>query len=596
MPARLPINPSCRPPLPARKLRRLMAVAAGREPADIVLTHINLVNVNGPQVEENTALAMCGDRVAAIGPNLDHIIGPKTQVMGGGGRFCLPGMIDAHTHLDSIFSVRAFARLALASGNTTVATEMAMIANAAGEEGLKGFMAEASNIPMRVFFLVPPLVPPFPHLETSAGLDLKAFKNLLRRADVLGVGEMYWRPALDLPDWIMDRLAAARRIGKRLEGHAAGARHWNLQAYRAGGITSCHESTSPEEALERLGLGMAVHLREGFVRCELPAMGPLAARKNVDFRGVTLSTDLATPEMLLQTGVMNELVRRAVAIGFDPLQAIQMVTLNPAEYFGLSDLGRITPGALADLVLVDNIQDLKVDLVMVGAKVVASQGLLTVDIPDFEYPEEMYRSFKLTKVTPADFRLSAPTGPVKVRAVAIANATITKEEVVETRAVAGRIASDPAQDLLKVAVFNKHSFKPQGALGLARGLGLKSGAVATSLIWDTNNVFCAGVTDEEMANAVNRLLKLQGGMVVVEGKKVLAELPMPVGGVISTKSFPDLMEETVAVEKAVHGLGCPIPRPFLTLQTFCFTGLPFLRLTDKGLVDVRKGEIVPLMV
>lgn len=590
------LNSSCLPDLSPRKLKRLMSVAAGREPADRLIRGVRLLNVHTPAVEDGVSLALAAERVAAVGPNLDHLAGERTEVIDGRDRLVLPGMIDAHTHLDSIFTVREFARLALISGNTTVMTETAMIANAAGPEGVDGFMAEASNIPLRVFFLAPPLIPPFPNLETSAGFDFPAFRTMLKRPDVIGVGETYWRPALDLEPRTLKRFALARALGKSLEGHAAGARGANLQAYRAGGVSACHEPIAPEEVFERLALGMAVQIRDGYIRRDLPAMGPVAAKRDLDTRRLILATDLAAPEMLLKTGVMNELVRRAVAVGFDPLRAVQMVTLNPADHFGLRDLGRINPGALADLVLVDDLKGMNVETVMVGGNVVAHRGMLTVDIPDFEYPQALYDSFRLKRVQATDFALVAPSGPVRVRAVAAASETVTREEIVEVTAVRNRISADPQRDLVKAAVFDKHSMEPRGAVGLAKGMGLKAGAAATSLLWDTNNILCVGVTDKEMALAVNRLLHNRGGMVVVRGDRVLAEMPLPIGGVISQKSFPDLMREGAAVEKAVHDLGCTLARPFLVFQTFCFTGLPFLRLTDKGLVDVRRGALVKIVL
>ncbi|MEW5722555.1 MAG: adenine deaminase C-terminal domain-containing protein [Thermodesulfobacteriota bacterium] len=580
----------------AADLHGLMSVAAGRRPADKVIRHINLVNVHLPRVEKDVALALHRDRIAATGPDLDHLIGPRTEVIEGGGRTAVPGLIDAHTHLDSMFTVREFARLALVSGNTTAVSEAAMIAGAAGSAGVEGFMAEAAGLPLRVLFLAPPLVPPFPHLETSAGLDFPSFRKILRRPEVVGLGETYWRPALDLPSRVTRRFAAARKSGKTLEGHAAGAHGPNLTAYRAGGITSCHESTTAQEALEKLALGITVMVREGYIRRELPAMAPLTRMKDLDTRRLILCTDLASPKMLLKSGVLNELVRRAVKTGFDVLKALQMVTLNPADYFGLRDLGRLDPGALADLVLFDDLDRLNAELVLVGGRVVAEGGRLTVDLPDFTYPPGLHRSFRLERLAPGDFGLRAPSGPVQVRAVAVVNETITREELVRTTSERGRIKADPEKDLQKIAMFDKHSAPPRGSVGLARGWGLRAGALASSLNWDANNVFVVGASDREMARAANRLLELEGGIVVVKGGRVLAEMPLPVGGIISEKTFRELLAEGDAVEKAVWDLGSKLTRPFLTLQTFCFTGLPFLRLTDKGLVDVRKGELVEVVV
>ena len=585
-----------RPSPSAAQIRKLMAVAAGRSPADLVITGLNLVNVHTGRVEENVSLAIHQDRIAAVGPDLDYLTGPSTEIINGRGRVAVPGMIDAHTHLDAVSTVRAFARLALAGGNTAVATEMGMIAGAAGLSGIKAFMEEASGIPFRTFFLVPPHVPPMPEFETSAGLDLKSFQQVLKHPLCLGVGETYWRAALNLDKDLLKRFAAARKLGKTLEGHAAGARGSNLTAYVAGGISSCHESISADEALERLSLGLAVQIRDGEVRSEIPAMGPLAEQKDLDLRRLMLVTDQSSPEMTTETGIMKALIQKAVAVGFDPVAAVKLVTINPADHFGLTDLGRLSPGALADVVLLDSLEYLNTDLVLVGGQVVYSLGLLTVNFPDYQYPAEFRESIRLKHVKAADFALPAPNGPVRVRAVSVLNETITKEEIVETMAVRGRVPTDTDQGLNKIAVFNRGEEKPSGAVGLARGLGLRSGALATSMIWDTTNILCAGASDKEMALAVNRLIENRGGLVVAKGEKILAEMPLPVAGIISEKPYPQLMEEAEDVAKAIKKLGSPLTRPFLTLQTFCFTGLPFLRLTDKGLVDVRKNRFVDVVV
>ena len=578
------------------RIAELMETAAARRPADLIIRGVDLVNVHIPRIEPMVDIAVNQGRIASVGPGLDRLIGAETKVIDGQGLTALPGMIDSHTHLDSIIGVREFARHALLSGNTTVATEAAMVAGAAGIQGVAAFMAEASDLPLRVYFLAPPLVPPFPKFETSAGLDFDTFSALLERPEFVGVGETYWRPALDMPPRIMKRFAEAKKLGKTLEGHAAGARGDNLMAYRAGGIMSCHESTNSDEALERLALGMAVQIREGYIRSELPAMEKLAAMKNLDTRRLILCTDQASPEMLLKTGVMNELVRRAVAVGFNRLTAIQMVTLNPADHFGLRDLGRLSPGALADIVLVDGLDSLNPQMVLTDGRVVVEKGQLTVPIPDHQYPEELLHTFQIEKISPADFKVPAPSGPVKIRAVAAAGETITKEEIVDAVSVDGEVRTDPENDLVKIAMFNKHSREVRGSVGFARGMGFKQGAAAVSLNWDSNNLFCVGVADEEMALAANRLLQLQGGLVVVKGAEILAELPLPVAGIISEKSLEQVQTESNRVEQAVKSLGSTLTRPFLTFQTFCFTGLPFLRLTDKGLVDVRKGCFVDLFV
>ncbi|MBN2124238.1 MAG: adenine deaminase, partial [Deltaproteobacteria bacterium] len=338
-----------------------------------------------------------------------------------------------------------------------------------------------------------------------------------------------------------------------------------------------------------------VMIRNGFVRRELGALSGLADN-GVDLANVMMVTDIADPEELVTRGGMNLLLKEAVALGFDPVQAVQMVTINVARYFGLNDLGGIAPGRTGDIVVVDDLHDFHCHQVWADGRLVAKEERLCVELPSHPYPEASRRSIRMEKVASDVFRIPFSGARTRVRVEEIVNETITRELTCDLTPRGGFLEPDPGEDILKAAVFRKDSRDPRPGLGFARGVGLRSGALATSLIWDTNNILAIGASDEEMAFAVNRLIDLGGGMIVVQGEDVLAELPLPLCGITSPKPLPDIVRDINAVEGACHKLGCRIPRPFLTLQTFCFTGLPFFRLTDKGLADIRKRMIVPLVL
>jgi len=573
----------------------VMKTALGTVPADVVFSGGQLVNVYSGEILPHLWVALKGDRIAYVGPPREASAGPETRVIELGGRFILPGFIDAHTHLDSIFQVRAYAEHALAFGNTTAVSEVAMIANAMGAQGVDCFLAEAAGLPLRVFVLAPPLVPPFPHLETSRPFPRDHFERLLSMEGCLGVGETYWARLIDLEERALRQYRLADRMGKRKEGHAAGAGGRKLIAYAAAGTSSCHESVSADEALEKLRLGMAVMIREGYVRRELSAVSGIA-EKGVDLSHVMMVTDIADPEELVSKGGMNLLLRQAVELGFHPVQAVQMVTINAARYFGLTDLGAVAPGKVADLVVVDDLKEFRCSEVWASGRLVARDGRLSRRLEPFTYPDEALRSIALGRIGADVFRIPFGRDRATVRVVEIVNETITREAREEMAPKAGHLVADPGRDILKIAVFQKSRRDSIPALGFAKGIGLHSGAIATSLIWDTNNVLAVGLRDEDMAFAVNRLTLMGGGMVVVQGEQSIAELPLPVCGVISVKPLPEIVREIKEIEGACHRLGSGIRRPFLTLQTFCFTGLPFLRLTDRGLVDVRKMCLVPLVV
>jgi adenine deaminase len=574
----------------------LIKTAMGEEKADLVVLNGSLVNVYIGEIEEPCSVGIKGTRIAAVGEDLSHLIGEGTRIIDAEGHYITPGFIDPHTHLDSIVQCAEYARYAVPHGNTTAVTETSMIGNAAGKEGVGWFMEDTRDLPLRMYLLTPSMAPPFPALETSKGFSLEAFQEMIKEDRVLGVGETYWPLVLDMDERAMAQYAIAQGMGKTREGHAAGARGKRLTAYSAAGTTSCHEATTAQEALERLRLGIAVMVREGSVRRELEA---IAAIKDmgVDLRNMMLCTDWADPQMLIEHGCMDALVRRAIAAGFDPIVAIQMVTINPAEYFGLHDLGGIGPGKIADILLLSDLQEVSVVMVIKDGEVVAEKGALVKDPPRYRYPKAAYHSFSLKKVQEGDFSIpyEGKGKRALVRVVDCLNETITRELQAELDAEAGNLVSSPGQDIIEMAHICKHEQRPQHAKGFVHGLGMGEGGVATSLIWDTNNILVIGVTDREMAFAVNRLLEHQGGIVVVKDERVIAELPLPICGGISDRPLEELAQRIAEIEDGCRGLGF-IPRPFLTLQTLAFTGLPYLRLTDWGLVDIRTREFVDLII
>jgi len=573
----------------------LMNTTLGKVPADVILSGGQLVNVYSAEILPHLWVAIKGERIAYVGTPDPSMVGKETEVHELSGRFILPGFIDGHTHLDSIFQVGAYAEYALAFGNTTAVSEVAMTANAMGVKGVEYFLREIETLPLRVFVLAPPGVPPFPSVETSRPFPVEHFQKLLSMDRCLGIGESYWPRVTDFEERALAQYEWSERAGKTREGHAAGARGKKLQAYRAAGTISCHESVTAEEALEKLRLGMAVMIREGYVRRELDAVSGIA-RKAVDLTNAMIVTDIADPQELVELGGMNLLLKKAVSLGFDPVKAIQMVTVNVARYFGLNDLGGIAPGNMADLVVVEDLKDFHCHKVWAGGRLVAQEEKPTVSFERIAYPQESRRSIAIESVRPEVFRIPCAQSKAKIRTVEVVNETITQETPIDIESRQGNLMADPSMDIVKAAVFNKSNAEAAPGLGFAKGVGLRSGALAMSILWDTNNLLVIGTSDQEMAAAMNELIRMQGGMVVVQGGKVVAEAPLPICGIISPEPLPQIVREIKEVEAACHRLGSSIARPFLSLQTFSFTGLPFLRLTDQGLVDVRKMSKVSLFL
>lgn len=574
---------------------RVIQTALGKVKADIVLAGGQLVNVYSGEILPDLWVAVKGNRVAYVGGPHPELVDDNTAIHELEGRFLLPGFIDGHTHLDSIFQVRDYAEYALAYGNTTAVSEVAMIANAMGVKGVEFFLQETENLPLRVFVLAPPLVPPFPELESSRPFPADYFRELLASGRCLGVGETYWPRVIALEDRALSQYQLSDVLGKTREGHSAGARNLKLAAYVAAGTSSCHEAIDADEALERLRLGMAVMIREGYVRRELNAISGIS-KQPVDLQNVMIVTDLADPEELVHRGGMNLLLKKAVALGFEPVKAIQMVTINVAQYFGLRDLGGLAPGKVADIVVVDDLKDFHCHQVWAGGKLVAQDGKLIARLGEYVYPDEAVRSVSLNKISPKIFQIPADAKEANIRVVEIVNETITRETIHQMKTVNGKWLAMPEEDILKAAVFNKSQNDPAPSLSFLKGVGLRKGAIATSLIWDTNNIMVVGTSDKEMAAALNQLITLGGGVVVVKEREVIAQLPLPICGIISPKPLPEIVRKMKDVESACLRLGSNLTRPLLTLQTVPFTGLPYLRPTDKGLADIQKGKLVPLTI
>ena len=575
----------------AGSTKRAMETALGQRPADVVFRGGRLVDVHLTRVREKAVLALAGEMIAYLGPDREDLYGPDTLIRDLEGAYLIPGLIDGHTHLDSIFTAHAFASKAVRFGNTACVTETAMIAAALGSKGVDLFCDSAKDLPLRVFFTSPSLSPPMPRFETSAGFDERAFKRFIARPEVVGLGESYWPPVLEGDPRPMARIPLVRALGKTVEGHAAGAHGRKLMAYRAAGVESCHEAINIKEFRARLELGMAAQIREGYIRREMEAIVPHLTPIEQASPLVQIVSDVTDPEELLDKGGLNLLLKKAVKLGLDPLRAIQMMTLNPALHFNLRLLGSLVPGKLADLAVVEDLESFNCHEVWVGGRQVSEGNNLLIKTEPFKYPSWTGKSFSLNPVKPVDLILKADMPKVRARVVTLVDETITVPEEVELESNGGRIVSDPERDIIMMAHLDRRG-NAGPSLGLVRGTGIRAGAVAMSLIWDTCNVLTLGVDESEMARAVNRLLELGGGLVAVREGEVRAEMALPVGGIISTESLDEIVALYSSAEAGVHGLGCRIKRPFLTLQTLPFTGLPFIRLTDKGLVDIRKGCLV----
>jgi adenine deaminase len=577
-----------------KTLRKLLRSVKGQEEMDAVITNGRIINVFTNSIEDGLAVLIKDGWIAGVEEQGRAIVSKKTRVVDAGGKYLCPGLMDAHVHLDSMHAFYAMVPYALRGGTTTVVSETSGVGTACGMAGVEAFMDSTRGYPLRCYFLAPALTPPFPKMETAQGITLAEFKRIMKRPDVLGIGEAYWTRVVEGDQRVLKQAAYALLLRKTLEGHAAGARGTKLNQYLTTGITSCHESITLKEAIEKLRMGVYVMIRDGFVRRDLEALAGLKDT-NVDRRRVILVSDNYDAVLLIEEGYMDSIVRRAIGYGFDPIEAIKMTTINVADYYGLRHLGAIAPLRRADILFLSDLRDVRVDCVMSGGVMVVTGGTFTGQAPVYHYPDKMKQTIRTDKVSAEDFRIKAAPRKEQIRVIQVVNETITRETVAKLAAHEGFLEKDISRDILPVAVIDRNAGKNMGR-GFITGTGIKDGAVATTLIWDTGNILTIGSSEEGMARAVNRLIELQGGTVVVRKGRISLEFPMPVCGIAADCSLEEVRGKTKALEKAMTEIGSSLPRPFLAIQTIPFTGLPFLRITDKGLVDIKNRRLVPLFV
>ncbi|MFC1924028.1 adenine deaminase C-terminal domain-containing protein [Chloroflexota bacterium] len=582
----------------SEKIRTLINTALGEIKADIVVSNADLVNVYSGELLKGYSVAIKGEKIAYVGENADHTIGPDTLVIDATGKTLIPGLIDAHDHIFFYFTVDEFLKYAMRGGTTTIITETCEASFTLGPRGIKQFLEAMSDQPIKIFATIPPMATLSPVAKSKA-LSPESLRRLLRQKGAIGLGETFWSYVVEGDERILELIAETLNSGKTVEGHSAGARGNKLVAYIASGISSCHEPTTAEEVLERLRLGIHTMIREGDVRSDLEAIA-MIKDEAIDFRRLVLATDSVNTKYLVNHGYMEFLVQKAIDLGFDPIVAIQMATLNPAEHFHLDNLiGGIAPGKYADMVIIPDMRTIKADMVISNGQIIAKGGKILMPPRRHVFPESTLRSVHLPRnLKPTDFHIPVEgrNTPVTVRVIHQVTELVTKEEQVDITPRDGLLEADLERDILKVAVIERTHNPGKMFTGFVKGLKMKKGACASTAIGESSGIVVVGADDEDMAGAVNRIRALQGGVVVYAGGKVLAEIPMPVGGFMSDLPIEIVYQKIGEVQQKATELGTWLPNFQGSLNQLATGSVPFFRICEAGYLDIRKGELVDLIV
>jgi len=564
-------------------LKSLIRHAKGDEPADLLLRNGRVVNVLSGEIVP-TSVAIAGEYIVGLG---DY---PARREIDLGGSFVAPGFIDAHVHIESALVPPAeFARAVVPRGTTTVITDPHEIANVLGLEGIRFMFESAKFGPLSMYVMAPSCVPATGLATNGAALHGYDLFPLKSDPWVLGLAEVMNYPAV-----INGDDAALEKIGafqdRVIDGHSPGLTGRPLQAYVASGVQSDHESTTAAEALEKLRLGMMVMIREGTIARDLAALVPIVTPANQ--HRFCFCTDDCQSADLMGRGGIDHAVRSAIALGLDPVTAIRLATWNPAQHFRLHQRGAVTPGRRADLVVFDDLQAPRARLVFRNGELVARDGQMTVPARP---PSRTLRSTMNVAWDSVNFRIPAEGRRARVIGV-LTNRLVTEALIDEPTCRDGEALADPARDLLKIAVVERHMASGAVGKGFVRGMGLREGALASSVAHDHHNLIVIGADDVSMMTAARRVGALHGGMVVATGGRVLAEVALPLGGLMSAEPVETLRLQVEDAVSAARGLGSPLHDPFMMLSFLALEVIPSLKLTDKGLVDVDRFAFVPLWI
>jgi adenine deaminase len=568
-----------------QELPRLLAVARGDVPADLVLTGGRVINTFTGEMETGVDVAVAGEFIAGVGAGYDG-----KQRVDLKGAYLAPGLIDAHVHIESSLCVpQQFATALVPRGVIAVVADPHEIANVAGVAGVR-FMADASkNLPLDVTIMAPSCVPATSMATTGATITPEDLRVLRAARVARGLGEVMNFPGvLGADAGMLDKLEAMSR--RPLDGHCPGLGGKRLNAYAAAGIGSDHECVSPEEAKEKLARGLYLLVREATNARNLDALLPVITRANS--RRVCFCTDDRTPVELLEVGSVDEMVRRAIAFGIDPVEAIRMATLNPAEWFGLRHLGAIAPGRAASFFVFDDLQKPQ-------ARNVYSNGVLAT--AGAGEPSQTVISEEAAlgrcEIDWDRVRFSLPAKSGRLRVIGSQpDQLVTESRVVPATIENGVAIADPSRDVLKMIVIERHNRTGNHGVGFVQGFGLKRGAIAGTVAHDHHNLVCIGADDLSMQTASRAAASTGGGLAVAAGERVVARLPLPVGGLMSERPIRDVARDYSNVVAAARELGSPLRDPFMAMSFMALEVIPSLKLTDLGLVDVDQFKIVDVFV
>ena len=558
------------------KWRRRIAVAQGHYPAELVITGGRVLNVFTEELVE-ADVAIDAGSIAGVGSYPD-----ARQVIDVNGAIIAPSFIDAHIHTESsLLWMPEFARAVVPHGTGAIVTDPHEMANVAGLAGIRAMREAARNVPLQVRFTVPSCVPASPHESPGATFDVDEIDEMLSWPESVGLGEMMNYPGLLSGDQHVAEIMARSR-GHRRDGHSPTVTGGELQAYIGAGVHSDHEATTLAEAEEKLRLGMMIMIREGSSEKNLAELLPMVNDRT--YPRICFASDDRDCHDLHQVGHVDDILRRAIANGLDPIRAVRMATWNAASYWGLEETGAVAPGYLANLVILDDLESVTVRKTLYRGKVVAENGVLTTEMETPKIPDDLLQTVHVAPVRRSQMAIRAGDAP---KGIGLVPGQITTKVIDITHSVdAGMAVSDPARDLLKTVSVERHHATGRIGVSFTRGFGLTRGAMASTIAHDAHNIIAVGVSDEDILAAIALVSESQGGLAVVADGEILGHLPLPIAGLMSPEPLHLVAPAYAGLQEAARSLGSTLDDPFGQLAFLSLSVIPEARITDRGLLDL----------
>ena len=573
----------------------LNKVAMGDSKADIILQNCSLVSVYTNEILPQIQIAIVNERIAYVGPDASHSLGPKTVVMDLKGKYVTPGFADPHIHIDQFVLPSELAKKSLLCGVTSLFSDPIDIVSVCGYRGFNEFTKLTENLPIRFFHVVPGGLPVDRKFSHGKTLSPSEIKTAIKKPNVLGLGEVFsWTKVTTRDSNTMKTLSMMLDNDCIINGHTAGASGKKLNAYVSSGILSCHEPVNSEQVLERLRLGMWIMIREGSIRRDLKEILPTIMNLKTNTERLMFCSDGVDPLDLLHYGHIDHCIRESIQLGLDPITAITMASKNCFDYYNMGkDLGGLAPGKIADILVFDGLTTIKPNKVFVGGKLVVSEGKIIAKIKSKTIPKWIKQTVKLKKLSENSFNVKSKKPSVRANLINMQTEIITRKDESELHTKDGNVLSSFDKDIWKVAAFDRTYGSKNNAIGFLQNFGAQIGAFASTWSFHENDMIVIGSNEKDMAYAANTLIKNQGGMVVISNEKILASLPLQMAGIISTDSFEKVSQNFAKINSTLIETGCKFKKPHLIPLFLPFLALPSIRILYRGIVDVKSRSFVP---